>query len=67
MSSFTPIPTIYLSLGEAAQRAAVSPRTLHRAIRAGTLRAYRIGRLVRIADGDLKAFVERRPAGADEA
>ena len=67
MSSLTPISTIYLSLGEAAQRAAVSPRTLRRAIRAGTLRAYHVGRLVRIADGDLKTFVERRPAGADRA
>jgi excisionase family DNA binding protein len=56
-----------LSLGEAAQRAAVCPRTLRRAIRAGKLRAYQIGRLVRIADGDLKAFVERRPAPADRA
>lgn len=67
MSSLSPIPKKYLSLGEAAQRAAVSPRTLRRAIRAGTLRAYHIGRLVRIADGDLRSFVERRPAGADRA
>ena len=67
MSSLTPIPTIYLSLGEAAQRAAVSPRTLRRAIRAWTLRAYRIGRLVRIADGDLRALVGSRPAGSGRA
>jgi excisionase family DNA binding protein len=67
MSSPTPTPVNYLSLGDAAQRAAVSSRTLRRAIRAGKLRAYQVGRLVRIAEGDLKAFVERRPAGADEA
>ena len=67
MPSPTSVSTIYWSLGEAAQRAAVSSRTLRRAIRSGKLRAYQVGRLVRIADGDLKAFVERRPAGADRA
>ena len=67
MSSLTPPPASYLSLGDAARRAAVSPRTLRRAIRAGKLRAFQVGRLVRIADADLKAFVERRPACADQA
>ena len=64
MSSLTSTPTIYLSPKEAAQRAGVSTRTLRRAIKARKLRGYKVGALVRIAEADLKAFVERTPAGA---
>jgi excisionase family DNA binding protein len=35
----------------------VSPRTVKRLIKSGALRAYRIGRLVRISDDDADAFL----------
>ena len=54
----------YLSLRDAAQRSQLCVRTLTRAIRGGQLRAYRVGRLVRVAEVDLRAFIERRPVRA---
>ena len=53
----------YLSLQDAAQRVGVSVKTLTRAIRRRELCAYRVGgRLVRIAEADLRAYIERVPA-----
>jgi len=59
--SSSPPSIIYLSLKNAACRVGVCERTLRRAIDVGELRAYHIGRLVRIAEPDLATFVERRP------
>jgi excisionase family DNA binding protein len=36
----------------------VSPRTVRRAIESGALRVHRFGRLVRISDADLQAFLD---------
>ena len=54
----------YLSLRDAATRSQLCVRTLTRAIRAVQLRAYRVGRLVRVAEADLQAFIERKPVRA---
>ena len=61
MLSLDAVSADYLTLREAGLRARLSPRTLKRAIQAGELRAYRVGRLIRIAEADLKVFMERRP------
>ena len=63
MSSTKSSPPSYLSLSEAAKRTQLCARTLTRAIDARKLRAYRVGRLVRIAELDLQAFMERNPLG----
>jgi excisionase family DNA binding protein len=36
----------------------VSPRTVRRAIESGALPVHRFGRLVRISDADLQAFLD---------
>ncbi len=61
MSLIKSAPVFYLSLDEGAQRTQLCTRTLARAIAAGRLRAFRVGRLVRIAEPDLQAFIERKP------
>jgi excisionase family DNA binding protein len=63
MSSI-PLPVSYLSLDEAARRTALCARTLTRAINAGRLRAFHVGRLVRIAEADLRDFIESKPVRA---
>jgi excisionase family DNA binding protein len=45
------------TIDEAADLLNVSPRTVRRLIESGALRVHRFGRLVRIADGDLAAFL----------
>lgn len=47
-----------------ADRLDVAPKTLYRAIERGDLRAYRIGRAVRITGGQIAAFLE---GGAERA
>jgi excisionase family DNA binding protein len=64
MSSVKSANVAYLSLREAAKRTQLCVRTLTRAIDARQLRAYRVGRVVRIAELDLQAFMERNPLGA---
>ena len=61
MMSPSPPSISYLSLKEASCIVHVCERTLRRAIETGELRAYHVGRLVRIAEPDLATFVERRP------
>ena len=46
-----------LSIPEAADQLGVSEKTIRRTIQRGDLVAHRIGRLLRIAEGDLAAFV----------
>ena len=53
----------YVSPARASAMVGVSPRTLRRAIRAGRLRAHRVGRLVRIAVPELRRWVEADAAG----
>jgi excisionase family DNA binding protein len=64
MSSVISSTVFYLSLRDAAKRSQLSVRTLTRSIAAGQLRAYRVRRSVRIAEPDLKAFIERKPIRA---
>jgi excisionase family DNA binding protein len=45
------------TIDEAAELLNVSPRTVRRLIESGALPVHRLGRLVRIADGDLAAFL----------
>lgn len=47
----------YLTLAEASDITRLSVRTLRRAIAAGALRAYHVGRLVRIEDADLYGWL----------
>lgn len=43
---------------EAAERIAVSPRTLRDWLRAGELRGVKVGKLWRVRPADLEAFIE---------
>lgn len=43
-----------------AARLDVSTKTIRRAIKAGALRAYRLGRLVRVSEADLTAYLTSR-------
>jgi excisionase family DNA binding protein len=54
--SATRLPTLYL-VTDAASLARCSPWTIRKEIREGRLRARRIGRLVRITDRDLAAWM----------
>jgi excisionase family DNA binding protein len=45
------------TIDEAAELLNVSPRTVRRLIESGALPVHRLGRLVRIADADLAAFL----------
>ena len=58
----------YLSIAEAAEILAVSPKTIRRRIDGGGLPAFRDGRLIRIKRADLDEYVARMsitPANAD--
>ena len=56
--------TIWLTPKEAADHAKVNPITLRRAVKAGTLLAYRVngGRLLRFRAGDIDQWVATWPA-----
>lgn len=51
---------LMFSTRQIAERLSLSDRQVKRIIASGDLRAYRIGRSVRIADEDLAAFLARR-------
>lgn len=53
----------YLRLPEIAQRLDVHPRTVTRWIQDGKLVAYKFGNEYRIAESDLKDFLERHRTG----
>lgn len=48
----------YLTIADAMRILKVSRLSIYRHMRAGRLRAYRVGRLVRITRGDLDDFVK---------
>ncbi len=50
---------VWLSTKEAARRLGVTPRTLYRFIDEGGLAAYRLGRVIRLKQGDIDDFIER--------
>jgi len=48
----------WLSTGEAARRIGITPRTLYRFLDEGGLPAYRFGRVIRLKQSDVDAFIE---------
>jgi excisionase family DNA binding protein len=51
--------TTWLSTKEAARRLGIVNRTLYRLIDEGQLPAYKFGRVIRVKEADVEAFVER--------
>jgi excisionase family DNA binding protein len=47
----------FLTIVQVAERVQVAPRTVRRWIAAGRLVAHRVGGVVRVAEGDLRAFL----------
>lgn len=52
-------PIRWLGTKEAAERLGVVPRTLYRLIDEGQIPAYRLGRVFRVKESDLDAFLEK--------
>lgn len=50
----------WLSTAEAAKALGITPRTLYRFIDQGDLPAYRFGRVIRLKQSEVEAFVETR-------
>lgn len=50
--------TRWLGTTEAAERLGVVPRTLYRLINDGQIPAYKMGRVIRVKESDLDAFLE---------
>ena len=48
----------WLGTTEAAERLGVVPRTLYRMIDEGAIPAYKMGRVIRVKESDLDAFLE---------
>lgn len=48
----------WLSTAEAAKRLGITPRTLYRFIDGGQLPAYRFGRVIRLQEHEVDAFIE---------
>lgn len=51
-------PIRWLGTTEAAERLGVVPRTLYRMIDEGAIPAYKMGRVIRVKESDLDAFLE---------
>ena len=51
-------PIQWLSTKQASSRLGVTLRTLYRLIDEGRLPAYKIGRVIRLKDADVEAFIE---------
>jgi excisionase family DNA binding protein len=54
-----PEPIRWMSTGEVAEYLGVNTRTLYRMIDVGDLPAYKLGRVIRLQESDVVAFVER--------
>jgi excisionase family DNA binding protein len=48
----------WLSTAEAAKRLGITPRTLYRFIDGGQLPAYRLGRVIRLQEQEVDAFIQ---------
>lgn len=48
----------WLSTAESARRLGITPRTLYRFIDEGQLPAYRLGRVIRLKEAEVEAFIE---------
>jgi excisionase family DNA binding protein len=51
--------TVWLSTSQAAGQLGITTRTLYRLIDSGQLPAYRFGRVIRLKEQEVEAFVER--------
>ena len=51
-------PPRWLSTAEAARKLGITPRTLYRFIDEGQLPAYRFGRVIRLKDQEVDAFID---------
>jgi excisionase family DNA binding protein len=51
-------PIVWLSTKETAERLGITLRTLYRFIDEGQLTAYRMGRVIRVKQSDVDAFIE---------
>lgn len=49
----------WLSTAAAARHLGITPRTLYRLIDEGEIAAYKFGRVIRLQEGDVNAFIER--------
>ncbi|HWC09974.1 MAG TPA: helix-turn-helix domain-containing protein [Acidimicrobiales bacterium] len=49
----------WMSTGEAARRLGVTVRTLYRLIDEAELPAYKFGRVIRLQEGEIDAFIQR--------
>lgn len=49
----------WMNTSEAARRLGVTPRTLYGFIDSGELAAYRFGRVIRLREDDLEAFIDK--------
>ena len=50
--------TTWLGSREAARQLGITPRTLYRPIDTGEIPAYRVGRVIRLKQADIDAFIE---------
>ncbi len=58
--------TIYMTVEEVARLARCEHRSVRRAIRAGRLQAFRPARRILVREDDARAWIESRPALAQE-
>ena len=56
-----PTDETFLTVQEVAELMRVSTMTVYRLIKAGDLRAARIGRSLRLRDSEVQAFLDREP------
>lgn len=63
-----PDPIRWMSTRETSERLGVTLRTLYRFIDEGQIAAYKLGRVIRLKESDVEAFIEasRIPPGALE-
>jgi excisionase family DNA binding protein len=58
-----PTEDVYLSVAQVAHRLSISKAMVFRLMQRGDLPAIRLGDMRRIREADLRAFIERLPAG----
>lgn len=57
------VPSKYLKVGDVAKTLNVSPMTIYRQIKAGKLRALRVGNSMRIHRKDLESYLHQETSG----
>ena len=67
MPEQTPPPPRFYSVAQVAQHLQVSQKTIRRWIEGGDLDVYRLGRLIRISDQALQAYLQTKQTRAAES